>query len=509
MDTISITFPAVKVNLPLDEVTFDTLEQMVFDITRQIGRKTIENALGDIDSVLRDTRPKGVLENAGKREKHFLTRLGDIRYERTRYIDRATCKSRYLLEEKLKVVVNQRISLARAKIETLIASLTTYRGTEKDVELLTGYRRSHESIRQSVIKEADRIIAHQDASIEKTRRLEDKVDNTAMPSPIAYMEADSVFIRRQRSRKRLRRSRKIITKHRRRKRRSIEVKLTIGYTDKVKRYESGRGESLKLKNKFTYAGIENGKIFMEKLSLVAEKRLSLSKVKALIFGGDGGSYISAGIKDCFVNAVYILSRFHIKRNIKRALPAKPKTQARINELIGKDKIDKALSLITRLITRSRDRKESYQLRELHTYIARNRDGVNPVSRIQDKTIRDGIKGAGAMESNVDKFVAHRFKKRGMSWSAKGALSLLKVKETIANGEWDSWWLEGRDQKIEIYPEPLKQLTAKNFWKKEKDTLPLLEVSIPALQGPDRHEPWAKVIRELETIDYYKYTGVAA
>ncbi len=248
---------------------------------------------------------------------------------------------------------------------------------------------------------------------------------------------------------------------------------------------------------------------MEKLSIVAEKRLSLSNVKALIFGGDGGAYISSGIKDYFVNAVYVLSKFHIKRNIKRAFPAKPKAQVLINELIKKDDIDKALRLITRMSIKAKDRKERYQLKELYTYIDQNRDGINPVKRIQDKAIRDGIKGAGAMESNVDKFVAHRFKKRGMSWSEKGALSLLKVRETIVNGEWDSWWLEGRDQKIEISPEPLKQLTAKNFWKEQKNTLPLVEVCIPSLQGPDRHKPWAKVLRELQDIDYYKYPGITA
>ena len=509
MDTISITFPEVKINLPVEGLTFSTLEQSVFDITQISGRKVLEKALFDIDDRLKTTRARGALVNTGRRTKYFLTRLGDIRYKRTRYIDKATGKARYLLEEHLGLKINQRISLIRAKIEMLIASLTTYRGTEKDVELLTGCRRSHEAIRQSVIKEAERIIAHQDASIEKTRRLEDKIDDTALPAPIAYMETDSVFIRRQRSRKCLKNRNRIRTKSRRRKRRSIEVKLAIGYTDKVSRYKSGRGKSLRLKDKFTYSGIENGRIFMEKLSIVAEKRLSLSKVKALIFGGDGGAYISAGIRDYFVNAVYILSKFHIKRNIKRALPAKPKAQTKINELISKDSIDKALSLITRLALRSKDKKEKYQLNELHTYINQNRDGINPINRIQDKTIRDKIKGAGAMESNVDKFVAHRFKKRGMSWSEKGALSLLKVKETIANGEWDSWWLEGRDQKIEIRPEPIKQLTAKNFWKERKNVPPLIEVDIPALQGPDRHEPWAKAIRELQDIDYYKYSGVAA
>ncbi len=111
--------------------------------------------------------------------------------------------------------------------------------------------------------------------------------------------------------------------------------------------------------------------------------------------------------------------------------------------------------------------------------------------------------AGAMECNVDKFIAHRFKKRGMSWSVKGAQSLIKIKEAIANNEWDLWWQGRRDQRIQIDPEPLRQLTSKDFWMKEDDKPPLMEMTLPALHGPDRNEPWAKVIREIQTIDYYK------
>ena len=504
MDTISIAFPEVKVNLPVEGLTFSTLEQSVFDIVQALGRKVLEKTLVDVDERLKTTRPKGALMNTGKRAKYFMTRLGDIRYKRTRYIDTATGKSRYLLEEHLGLRKNQRVSLIRSKIEMFIASITTYRDTEENVELLTGYRRSHESIRQSVIKEAEGIIAHQDAAIDKIRRLEDN-EVVSDPPEIAYLEADSAFIRLQSSHKRKRycNAKKVFQP---RKRRSIEVKLAIGYTDKVKRYESGRGKGLKLKNKFTYTSIENGRIFMEKLSLIAEKKLSLSQVKALIFGGDGGAYISAGIRDYFVNVIYILCKFHLKRNVKRSLPSMPNTQDKVNGLLGKDKIDEALHLIHRFMARTRDRNNKRPLRDLYTYIDQNRDGINPINRIKDKALRNKIKGAGAMESNVDKFLAHRFKKRGMSWSEKGALSLLKVRETISNGEWDSWWLEGRDEKIEISPEPLKQLTAKNFWKKEKNTVALIEATIPALQGPDRNEPWAKVLRELQDIDYYKYAS---
>lgn len=500
MDTITVTFPQVKINLAIEGLKFNTLEQAVFDITQQVGRKVLEKALSDVDKRLQDTRSRGSLINTGKRAKYFLTRLGDIRYRRTRYIDIVTGKARYLLEEHLGIKKNQRISLIRAKIEMFIASLTTYRGTEKDVELLTGYRRSHEAIRQSVIKEAKGIIAYEEKSIEKIRRMEDTKEEDAQGSNnIAYLETDSAFIRFQRRRINTHRSK--IKRHR--IRRSIEVKLGIGYTDKITRYKTGRGSSLKLKDKFIYTNIENGKMFMEKLSLVAEKKIGLSKTKAIIFGGDGGPYITAGIKDYFVGAIYVLSKFHLTRNIKRALSQRPDMQLKINDLIKKDEIDKTLSTIKRTVVQTKDRKKKRLLNDLYVYIDQNRDGIHPIRRIKDKAIRDEIKGSGAMESNVDKFLAHRFKKRGMSWSLKGALSLLKVKQTISNNEWDEWWSHRRDEKIEIHTESLPQLTAKDFWKNEKNTAPLIEAGIPALTGPDRNEPWVKVIRELQKIDYYK------
>jgi hypothetical protein len=38
---------------------------------------------------------------------------------------------------------------------------------------------------------------------------------------------------------------------------------------------------------------------MEELSLLSEEKLSLSKVKRLLFGGDGDSWIISGIGDYF------------------------------------------------------------------------------------------------------------------------------------------------------------------------------------------------------------------
>ncbi|MBA7576453.1 hypothetical protein ES708_18294 [subsurface metagenome] len=60
-----------------------------------------------------------------------------------------------------------------------------------------------------------------------------------------------------------------------------------------------------------------------------------------------------------------------------------------------------------------------------------------------------IERAEVIESNVNKVIASRFKKRGMSWSKRGALALLKIKEAVINGEWDIWWEKERERNIKI------------------------------------------------------------
>ncbi len=105
MDTITITFPEVKVKIPIKGLTFDILEDMLFEILQSIARKVFEKTITDIDSYLRNKREKGKLKNTGKREKYFLTRFGDILYSRTRYKDQEN-KSHYLLDETLSISKN-------------------------------------------------------------------------------------------------------------------------------------------------------------------------------------------------------------------------------------------------------------------------------------------------------------------------------------------------------------------------------------------------------------------
>jgi hypothetical protein len=88
----------------------------------------------------------------------------------------------------------------------------------------------------------------------------------------------------------------------------------------------------------------------------------------------------------------------------------------------------------------------------------------------------------------------------MSWSKRGALALLKIKETILNGEWDDWWEKEREGNIKIteFKPPLPA----SYFNQETESSPLIEVTIPALRGPDQGKPWVGVLRELSRVGYF-------
>jgi len=78
MDTIALTFSEVKGKIPIKGLTFDSIEDMLFEILQNIARKVFEKALTNLDNYLRIKRERGKLKNTGKRKKYFLTRFGDI-----------------------------------------------------------------------------------------------------------------------------------------------------------------------------------------------------------------------------------------------------------------------------------------------------------------------------------------------------------------------------------------------------------------------------------------------
>jgi hypothetical protein len=421
MNKITLEFKPVKVKIPTENLTLEALEQMVFDIRQELGKTALVNALQQYDGMLRKNRLRGVLKNIRTKTKYLQTWVGDIRYSRTLYKEKATGKPRYLLDEALGIDKNQRVSLRMTEIMGLLSSAEPYRKVQKQIAKLLGISWSHEAIRQNVIREGKRMEEQEAKEHEKIKQLDYQLPQD-LPETV-YNETDATYISRQNK-----------TKGKGSKKRHLEVKLGIGYTGKEPRYKGGMKES---------------------------------------------------------NSEYLLCPFHLFRNLRRALPGKKKTQQRLKILFEKNKIDKVLSRLKRMTRMLRSRKLKEKIAEYYAYVKNNRQGIEASMRVRmDKNIIS----AGAVEPNIDKLVAHRFKGKGKSWSKRGAQSLLKICQAIKNNQWKNWWYKERGKKIEIKPIFKGALTAADM--KRRKIAPFIETELPCYRGPDQSKPWVGILHRL-------------
>jgi len=477
---VTINLPCLKLNIPEDRINFHTLERIVFDLSRKIGQELLEELLQIIDDKLKKERKRGILSNHGKRLRYMTTLLGDITFYKRLYQDRGG-KYLYLLDEKLGLTKNQRVSKAYQKIEGLLAFVSgSYRKAEELIREFYGDSPSFESIRGQAIRQGKKILKEEKDQIDKElikalRQTEDELTREA-DSRIVYIEVDGTDIHLQ---------------HEKKKR--AELKLGIISKGKERRYKEGKGEAKKLQDKFTYTGIVSGDEFMSNLAILGEKRFQLSQAELVLIGGDGASWIKEGAKNYFPNSIYQLCKFHLERKLKQTLPYHKEMQKEIRNLLKEGEIDKTLKELGQ--ERSLKPEHKKDIEGLMHYIYYNQEGVNAVDRLRKQGIP--VEDLGAVEGNIDKTLANRFKKRGMRWTRQGALSLAKVGEKIVNNEWDSWWPKKADP-IGLKSE-LEKVVSLDFDKGSNDKYDHTYF-LPVLSGPHQDRPWVKSLKRLVSIN---------
>jgi hypothetical protein len=168
-------------------------------------------------------------------------------------------------------------------------------------------------------------------------------------------------------------------------------------------------------------------------------------------------------------------------------------QKEIRGLLKEEQIDKAL----KELQYERNLRPEYQkdIEGLMHYIYDNQEGLNAVDRLREQGLP--VEDLGAVEGNIDKTLANRFKKRGMRWSIPRALSLAKVGEKTVNNEWDSWWFKESDQ-IGIKSD-LEKIVSLNFDKDSNDKYEHTYY-LPVLSGPHQDRPWVRSLKRLISID---------
>jgi len=477
---VTINLPCLKLNIPEDRINFHTLERIVFDLSRKIGQELLEELLQIIDDKLKKERKRGILSNHGKRLRYMTTLLGDITFYKRLYQD-ISGKYLYLLDEKLGLTKNQRASKAYQKIEGLLAFVSgSYRKAEELIREFYGDSPSFESIRGQAIRQGKKILKEEKDQIDRElmkalRQTEDELTQETERG-IVYLEVDGTNIHLQQEEKK-----------------QAELKLGIISKGKERRYKEGKGEAKKLQDKFTYTGIAQGDEFMSNLAILGEKRFQLSQAELVLIGGDGASWIKEGAKNYFPGSIYQLCKFHLERKLKQTLPYHKEMQKEIRNLLKEGEIDKTLKELGQEKSLNPEHKKAIE--GLMHYIYYNQEGVNAVDRLRKQGIP--VEDLGAVEGNIDKSLANRFKKRGMRWTRQGALSLAKIGEKIVNNEWDSWWPIEADP-IGLKSE-LEKVVSLDFNKGSNDKYDHTYF-LPVLSGPHQDRPWVKSLKRLVSIN---------
>jgi len=421
-------------------------EEAIQKVVNLYGCRLSESLFEKIDDYLAKTREKD-LRFVGYKEKTIVSRHGQLNIKRRYYRDRHG-KYRFLLDEALGLRKRQAMTRSVASYAATLSAYVPFRVAEDLIFKAFGVALSHQSIHNLVGK-----VGEEDLVSEELERLKlfdfgelPKSQNKEIEKLL--LEADGVNISLQRENNK-----------------KAEVKVGVAYSGK---------ENGKTKDKIIHLDLDEGESFWQGLTVKVAKVFDLTKLAKTIIGGDGASFVRIGQK-LFSKASFRLDPFHVARALKSALGwTKTSYQATREALAGN--VSAAIAHLDKAQTET-DENKRRQIKQTKRYLLANADGLG-----------DGP-SLGTIESNVDKLVANRMKKRGMAWTKAGARRMLKLLEKRAKDDFDNILVSKPQIKM---PEATHQVQEVFL----SDPQAWLSAHVAAFDGPHSSRPWVKLLREI-------------
>jgi len=438
-------------------------EGIIYDWACEIARKMTKAILEKIDKVLMKERPEGLKEE-GLREHWVTTIFGDVKIRRRLYRDKEG-NSCFLLDKAMGLRKRSRISPRIEEIATFLCSYLPFENCERLLRAILPDGISHTTIHRLVSRVVDPYVEEEEKEIAEV--YEDGVipESEGRVVPYLMLEADGTSIALQREDKR-----------------RAEVKVGVAYEG----WKMIGADRYKLKEKTSYTGIMNGEKFWEGFSLALAKKYDLAEVGQVIVGSDGAEWAKEGANH--LGGIHQLDRFHLLRALRRGV--RDELVNMVYQACIKGNVAEADGLL-RQAQEEASGEEPRRIAKLRGYLLNNANGLRDY-RLE--TGYDGMRGLGGIESNVDKLIANRMKKRGMSWTERGAHRMARLINLREMGELHQW--------INHRPEKQKSIsiTEKKFKTKKckmtKDSGQWLEADLPAIFGPHANHPWVRALRAI-------------
>ncbi len=436
-------------------------EELIFQWACDLARKAAEYLLQRTDQDLMKSREAG-LRVEGFRERWVTTQFGDIRVRRRLYRD-SQGGSRFLLDEAMGLRKRSQASPRVEELATFLSTRLPFGKCEQLLRALLPDGLSHTTIHRLVGRTVDPHIQEEEREVAEL--LEDGVLPESQNRSVPYLmiEADGTYVALQREEKR-----------------STEVKIGIAYEGWQ---AEGKGR-YRLREKTCYAGIMDGERFWDGMTLALSKKYDLSKVGQVVVGSDGADWAKQGA--AVFGGLHQLDRFHLLRAIYEGagsdMAGELYRACTVGDLAGVD-------TILRQAEEKAAAEEAARLRQLRGYLWSNADGLRDYRLVTG--YHDGLRGLGTIESNVDKLVANRMKKRGMAWTRIGADRMARLLALQERGQLHFWVNHrGRHQPRHKPSSPLARPAS------AKETAVWLEAALPAISGAHSGRSWAQTLKDM-------------
>lgn len=349
------------------------LEEGVFDLTCAYARLVVERALARRDDALASDTPK-TWRCKDRRPRSVLTRIGEVRFTRRRYVDQdGLC--RFPLDEQYGLAPRTRVSPSLERLLIDLSSSVSFREASRIVSVALRAHVSHQTAHDLLSRAGTRLSREADAAASD---LHDLGLAPAGDVEVArlHCEADGTVIALQGE-----------------STRRGEVKLAVFYADK----SEGLGA--------VHAGVCPSAGFWRAASAAAGAHYDLSQVREVIVAGDGAQWVKKGT-EVFPGARYQLDPFHIIRALLRAT-GEYGVATRVFSAVYEHGLAGAVARL-RAFGAAHPERET-DIERVIGYLESNASGLwrsDP--------------GCGSIEGHIDKILANRLKKRGRRWSKAGA-----------------------------------------------------------------------------------------
>ncbi len=442
----------------------------MIEVSLEAARHVYRYLIEQLDEYLKGIRDKRLRVEHKRGRWVNVPPLGNIRIKRRQYKDE-NGKYEYLVDRLLGLEKKSPLTPELTDMATFLATLLPFRKSSEVIDKsLSDASVSHTTIHRLVGKVADSHLREEDLERRQLFETGEMPVGEGKVVPRLFVEGDGTMISLQRE-----------------KERRVEVKAAIAYEgwEKV-----GKGR-YKLKDKIAYSGVMSGSNLWEGLSLKMARKYDLSGIEKVIIGGDGASWVKGGAT--LLGGTFQLDRFHLRESLYRSLGYQRNFISPIYRACDRGDWLEARALLKAASIEARG-KEKENIGRLIKYLGNNCDGLRDY-RLDLGEEGKGLRRTGAMESNIDKLVANRMKKRGMSWTIAGANRMSCLLVLSMEGKL-SRTIErvndfGKQAKVSI--KKVRRILKKSFEEAEGKWL---QAGIPAVYGPHQSRPWVKYLRSL-------------